>query len=110
MYRISVVVTSRHTRKTSASLCTIVPRYAITTHLLNEILAGNVGAWTLLRCGLCFLLATINVSDGPICRRTRIGNGLPNRLATFTSVACYNCVATVVSFFCGCEGEVVFAV
>ena len=91
MYRMSVVVTSRHTRKASVSLYTLVLRYMITIPLLNEALAGTGGAWTLLlRCGLYFLLATRNVSDGPICRRTRKRAGLPNRLATFTSVACHD--------------------
>ena len=90
MYRISVVVTSRHTRKASVSLYTLVPRYTIPTPLLNEALAGPGGAWALLlRCGLYFLLATRNVSDGPICRRTRKRAGLPNGLATFTSVGCH---------------------
>ena len=85
----SVVVTSRHMRKTSVSLYTIVPRYTITTPLLSEALAGTGGAWRLLRCGLCFLLATSNVSDGPICRRARKRTGLSNRLTTFTSLACH---------------------
>ena len=43
--KMSVVVTSRHTRKTSVSLYTIVPRYTITTPLPNEALAGTGGAW-----------------------------------------------------------------
>ena len=84
----SVVVTSRHTRKISVSLYTIVPGYTITTPLLNEALAGSGGAWRLLGCDLCFPLATRKVSDGPICRRTRERTGLPNRLTTFTSLAC----------------------
>ena len=71
-------------REKLVSLYTIAPRYTITTPLLNEALAGTSGARRLLRCGLCFLLATRNVSDGPICRRTRKRTGLPNRLTTFT--------------------------
>ena len=84
----SVVVTSRHTRKAFVSLYIIVPRYMITTPLLNEALVGTGGAWRLLECNLCFLLATRNVSGGPICGRARERTGLPNRLATFTSLAC----------------------
>ena len=85
----SVVVTSRHTRKTSVSLYSTVPRYTITTLLLSGALASTGGAWRLLRCGLCFLLATRYVSDGLICRRTRKRTGLSNRLTTFTSLACH---------------------
>ena len=84
----SVVVTSRHTRKTSVSLYTIVPKYTITIPLLNEALAGTGGAWRDCWDAICALLATRNVSDGHICRRTRERTGLPNRLTTFTSLAC----------------------
>ena len=92
------VVTSLRARKTSDSLYTIVPRYTITTPLLSEALAGTGGAWRLLRCGLCFLLATRNVSDRPmhLCRRTRKRTGLSNRL-TILHEPRLPCVATVVS-------------
>ena len=125
-----VVVTSRHMRKTSVSLYTIVPRYTITTPLLNEALAGTGGVWRLLRCGLCFLLANEKlVRRTRIRRRTRKRTGLSNRLTNpsraLLAMCCNNssdlladgmranaslCRSLRLSFFCGCEGEVVFAI
>ena len=87
-----VVVTSRHTRKTSVSIYTIVPRYTIPTLLLNDVLAWTGGAWRLLGCGLCFLLATRNVPDGPICTRTRKKTGLFVFLG-FEAIAAFRSVA-----------------
>ena len=124
-----VVVTSRHTRKTSVSLLyTIVPRTTITTPLLNEALADIVAVpedcWDAV-CAFCLPRETCPTD--PSVGGPRKRTGLPNRLATFTSsIACHMlqnsselladgmsanallCRRLSKAFcFCGCGGEVV---